>query len=207
MSELPAPGRPATPADLRRAQQVDLLRRTELPRVRAAAAQWRNGLAGLLVALIGFSLVRGRSDINELTPSGAAVVGVLLLLALLVGASGALYLLRASNGRPAVVPVAELAPGPIAEHREAEASARALRRGIVLSLACTALLVAAVAITWYGPARARPMVEFTTDGPTVCGSVTRIDGGSLTIQAAAGEIVVEFSRLKALKAVDSCPEN
>lgn len=204
-SQRPSPGPRATPADLRRAQQLDLLRRTELPRIRAAATQWRNGLAGLLVALIGFSLIRGRSDIGELTTSAAAVVGVLLLFALLIGAASALYLLRASNGSPAIIPVAELAPGPIAEHLEAEASARALRRGITLSLACAALLAAAVATTWYGPARALPKVEFTTDGQTYCGSVLRIDRGAATIQTAAGEIVIEVDQLKALRAVDECP--
>jgi hypothetical protein len=183
------------------------MRRTELPRVRAAATQWRNGLAGLLVALVGFSLIKGRSDISELTPAAAAIVGVLLLLALFAGAAGALYLLRASNGRPAVVPIAELAPAPIAEHREAQASARALRRGIALSLACAALLVAAVATTWYGPGRSRPKVEITTDSRTVCGSVLRIQDGRMTIQSEAGEVVVELNRLTSLRAVDACPAN
>jgi hypothetical protein len=175
--------------------------------VRSAATQWRNGLAGLLVALIGFSLIRGRSDISELKPAAAAVVGVLLLLALLVGASGALYLLRASNGRPAVIAVTELAPGPIADHVEAAASAQALRRGIGLSLACAALLAAAVATTWYGPARELPKVEFTTDGQTYCGTVVGIDRGAVTLRAVAGEIVIELNDLKALRAVDTCSGN
>ncbi|MFI7060572.1 hypothetical protein ACIBL3_06285 [Kribbella sp. NPDC050124] len=183
------------------------MRRTELARVRAAATQWRNGLAGLLIALVGFSLIKGRSDITELTPAAAAIVGVLLLLALLAGAAAALYLLRASNGRPAVVPVAALAPLPIAEHREAQAAARALRRGIGLSLACAALLVAAVASTWYGPARNRPKVEITTDSRTVCGSVLRIESGRMTLQTQAGEISVELNKLTSVEAVDSCPAN
>lgn len=207
MTRRPEPGRPATPADLRRAQQVEVMRRTELPRVRAAAAQWRNGLAGLLVALIGFSLVKGRSDIGELTPSAAAVVGVLLLLALLAGAAGALYLLRAANGRPAVVAVSDLAPGPIAEHHEAQASTHALRRGIALSLTCAALLTAAVGTTWYGPARERPQVELTTNDGPVCGSVVRIESGRVVLRTAAGERVVELSRLESMRAVDSCPGN
>jgi hypothetical protein len=207
MTRRPEAGRPATPADLRRAQQVEVMRRTELPRVRAAAVQWRNGLAGLLVTLIGFSLIKGRSDIGELSPSAAAAVGVLLLLALVAGAAGALYLLRAANGRPAVVAVSDLAPGPIAEHHEAQASTHALRRGIALSLACAALLTAAVGTTWYGPARERPQVELTTDAGAVCGSVIRIESGRVVLRTTVGERMVELTGLESMRAVDSCPGN
>ncbi|MET9269612.1 hypothetical protein [Kribbella sp. NPDC003557] len=207
MTARPAAGRAATPADLRRAQQLEAMRRTELPRVRAAAAQWRNGLAGLLVALIGFSLVKGRSDIGELASGAAVVVGLLLLLALTAGASGALYLLRAANGRPSVVQVSTLPPGPIAEHHEAQGAARALRRGIALSLTCAALLTAAVATTWYGPAKDRPKVELTTESGLVCGSVVRVSDGRVTIQTTAGERQVGLDSLQALRAVDSCPGN
>ncbi|MEV0794102.1 hypothetical protein [Kribbella sp. NPDC050459] len=205
MTDRPAAGRAATPADLRRAQQLDAMRRTELLRVRTAATQWRNGLAGLLVALIGFSLVKGRSDISELASGAAVAVGLLLLLALAAGASGALYLLRAANGRPSVVQVSTLPPGPIADHREAQDAARALRRGIALSLTCAALLTAAVATTWYGPAKDQPMVELTTDSAVLCGAVIRIDDGQVTLRTSAGERLIELGKLRAMRAVGSCP--
>ena len=153
MSRVLRPGPAATARDLQAAQERETLRRSELARVRAAATAWRNGLAGLLAALAGFGLVKGRSDINELAPVWAGAVGVILLLALLTGAAGALSLIRALSGRPRLVDVGRLPSRAHAEHVEAVASAKALRRGIALTLACATLLVAAVGATWYGPGR------------------------------------------------------
>jgi hypothetical protein len=151
------PGPPASPADLRVAQEREMLLRTELSRVRQAATAWRNGLGGLLAALVGFGLIRGRSDVTQLTQGWAVTVGVLLLTALLAGAGGALLLIRAAHGRPSVTSVHDLLPVLAADHIEAVESATALRRGIGLTLTCAALLITAVAITWYGPSDAGPI--------------------------------------------------
>ncbi|MEV1110640.1 hypothetical protein AB0I95_18695 [Micromonospora sp. NPDC049751] len=147
------PGPPATVADLRGAQQLAGLLRGELERVRAAALAWRNGLGGLLVALVGFSLIRGRSDVTTLAAGWGALVGLLLLAALAAGVAGALALLRAAHGPLTVTPVAALPPAPLADHREAMAAVRSLRVGVGLVLLCTTLLVAAVGVTWYAPGR------------------------------------------------------
>ncbi|MFC3500365.1 hypothetical protein ACFOOK_05205 [Micromonospora krabiensis] len=156
------PGPPATTADLRRAQQLAGLLQDELARVRAAALAWRNGLGGLLVALVGFSLIRGRSDVGTLAPGWGALVGVLLLGAVVAGAAGALTLLRAAHGPLSVTPVAALAPSPLGDHQEALAAARSLRTGVRLVLICTALLVAAVGVTWYAPGRPGPSAAADT---------------------------------------------
>ena len=153
MSPVLRPGPAATVHELHTAQALDALRRTELARVRAAAASWRNGIGGLLAAVAGFGIVKGRSDIGELTPPWARAVGVLLLAALVIGTVGALSLIRAATGRPRMLPVHEFHSPAYHEHVEAVLSVRALRRGIALALAGAALLVAAVAATWYGPAR------------------------------------------------------
>jgi hypothetical protein len=158
------PGPPPTVTDLHRAQQLSGLLRGELDRVRGAALAWRNGLGGLLVALLGFGLVRGRTDVTTLAPGWAAAVGLLLLAAVGVGAAGALALLRAAHGRLTVAPVATLAPSPLADHQEAVAAARALRTGVVLVLLCAGLLVAAVGVTWYAPGRPAPATATGTGG-------------------------------------------
>ncbi len=157
------PGRPADPADLLRAQEREQLLRTELPTVRTAAVAWRNGLTGLLAALVGFSLIKGRSDVSTLAPGWAAMVGILLLLALAAGAGGAVALLRAAHGRPAAIAQHTLPVRSVVEHLEALVSAKALKYGIVMTLSCAALLAAAVGATWYGPTRT------ATPGPPTCG--------------------------------------
>jgi hypothetical protein len=199
-----APGPSATPADLRAAQNRELLLRTELPRVRQAAAAWRNGLGGLLAALVGFSLIKGRSDITRLAPDWAVAVGLLLLAALLAGTTGALLLIRAANGRPSVASVRDLLPRAAAEHIEALASATSLRRGIGLTFGCTALLVAAVATTWYGPAKDEPMLRVSTPDGTVCGVILRVDHGGVVLDTAAGEVRVILSIASTVEPVATC---
>ena len=175
--------------------------------MRAAATAWRNGLAGLLAALVGFSLIKGRSDLNQLARPWAAGVGVLLLMALFAGAIGALSVLRASNGRPAVMAVRDLLPGSIADHLEALDSARALRRGIGLTLACASLLVAAVAFTWYGPERDAPKLQIISSNITACGSVSRIGSGAIALHTEAGEITISLNDVRSMRPVATCKTN
>lgn len=200
-----APGPSATPADLRAAQERELLLRTELPRVRQAAVAWRNGLGGLLAALVGFSLVRGQSDITRLAPHWGVAVGLLLLAALLAGASGALLLIRAANGRPSVASPRELLPRLAADHLEALASATALRRGIGLTLTCTALMVAAVATTWYGPTKDEPRLRVSTPDGAVCGRVARVDHGVMILDTAGGHVTVDLAAASTIEPVATCP--
>jgi hypothetical protein len=164
----PQPGPPATPQDLRRAQYREHIIRTELSRVRTAALSWRNGLGALLAGLVGFSLIKGRSDVSTLVSATAITVGVLLLLALIAGTIGAFKLLRAAHGRPSIVSIEDLPPEIVALHTEALAAARSLRQGIVATTLCAGLLVSAVAVTWYGPPKAdpapHPKTESTTHG-------------------------------------------
>lgn len=195
----------ATEGDLRAIQHRDRLLREELPRIRAAATAWRNGLGALLVGLVGFGLVKGRSDVGQLAPSWAVVVGAILLAALLIGAVGALLLLRSAHGRPFVTPTRELLSPRVADHVEAVTSARALLRGMIATVTCAFLLVTAVGTTWYGPEKAKPAVQVATSAGTVCGSVMRLTHGTLVLKTKAGEIPTDLSTALSLQAVDSCP--
>ncbi|MER7466396.1 hypothetical protein [Streptomyces sp. NPDC097981] len=191
--------------DLRRAQAVDGLVQTELARTRAGAVAWSTGLAGLLAALLGFSLIRGRTDVRELAVTWAAAVGILLAIALVSGALAALLLLRAAHGFPRVADVQDVEPEVIANHKEALTSAVALRRGITLSLVCAGLLSAAVALTWYGPGRAEPMIRIGTSTQTVCGTVVRTANGAITIRGTGGETSIPLSSITAVGSVPLCP--
>lgn len=195
----------ATESDLRAVQQRDRLLRDELPRVRAVAAAWRNGLGALLVGLIGFGLIKGRSDVGQLAPSWAAGVGAILLAAVLVGAMGAVLLLRAAHGRPFATSAREMFSPRAADHVEAVTSAKALLWGMFATLGCVLLLVTAVGATWYGPEKSKPAVQITTGAVTVCGSVVRLTHGTLVLKTKAGEVSTDISTALTLQAVDSCP--
>jgi hypothetical protein len=193
MSQLVGAGPPATPDDLRAAQERDRLLSTELPRVRAAAVAWRNGLAGLLTALAGFSLIKGHSDISKLAETWAIGAGIALLVAFLAGAAGALLLIRAANGRPAIARVRRLLTRAAADHEEALAASTALRTGT------------AVGLTWYGPSRTDGLLRVTTPAGTQCGSLLQFSQGKLIIDTAAGAIVLDQTQPSTIQPVAACP--
>ncbi|WP_432009408.1 hypothetical protein [Streptomyces bacillaris] len=180
--------------------------REELPRVREAALAWRNGLAALLAALLGFGLIKGRSDIGQLERGWSVAVGWLLLLSLLIGAAGALALLHAAHGRPRVISLEEMLPGQLADHDEARRAARRLRQGIVMTLACTALLVAAVAATWYGPEKGTAQLRVSIPGSVVCGTVEEVEAGVARVKTDDGVVSVRLSTVRSMTAVADCPK-
>lgn len=203
------PGPPAEPRDRASAIEHHRVVTEELPRVRAAALAWRNGVAGLLAGMVGFSLIRGRSDVTALEQPYAAIVGVLLLLALILGGGAAFLLLRAAHGRPAAVALRQ-ADGSGStvmglDHAEALAAARALRAGLTLALVAAGLLCAAVAITWYGPvASSGPQLEVLLPTGPVCGTVVEVSGGSLILDTEHGRVAVPLGQALSLHPVPEC---
>ncbi|MFB6786447.1 hypothetical protein ACFCWT_07140 [Streptomyces olivaceus] len=204
-----APGRPAVAADRAAARRMRQALAEELPRVREAALAWRNGLAGLFLGLLGFGLVKGRTDVGELAAPYDALVGGMLLLSLVCGAVGALYLLRAAHGRPAATatsgPRVSAAALYAGDHVEAGRALRAMLRGVVLTLACGALLVTGVALTWYGPDKEEPRLLVRTPAGTECGEPLRTERGVLVLRTDTGEARVPLADATALLAVDTCP--
>jgi len=198
---LPAPL--ASPADLVKAQQRDMMVRSELARVRSSAASWRTGLAGLLGSLAGFSLIKGRADFTTLAHPWPVIVGILLAISVVVGAFGAYLLMRATGGHPSIVSVRLLKPRQVADHMEALAAARALRRGIAATFTCAMFLIFAVATSWYAPGATR-FIEIRTDSTRACGTPTLFDNGALLLKAASGDHLMNMMDVRAIQAVGSC---
>jgi hypothetical protein len=206
-------GNPFTQANRRTAEFTLDVVKDELPRVRAAALAWRNGVGGLLAGLIGFGLIKGRSDIGDLAPTYAAVVGVLLALALLSGLIAALLLLRAAHGRPGPVKIRRLlrrttrtaSDRGAPDHRETVLSARSLLAGVILAILCLTFLSAAVGTIWYGPPTEKPRIKATTAGDETCGEVVRAKNGILTLKREDGvQVDVPLKDMTALQAVVDC---
>jgi hypothetical protein len=203
------PGPPAEPRDRASAIEHHRVVAEELPRVRAAALAWRNGVAGLLAGLLGFSLIRGRSDVTALKQPYAAVVGVLLLLALVLGGVAAFLLLRAAHGRPAAVALrhADGSGSTVIglDHAETLSAVRALRAGLTLALVAAGLLCAAVATTWYGPVTSsKPQLDVLLPGGAVCGTVVAVVRGSLTLDTKHGRVQVPLDQALSLHPVTKC---
>ncbi|MFI0777309.1 hypothetical protein [Streptomyces sp. NPDC021212] len=136
----------------------------------------------------------------------AAVVGILLLAALVCGTWAALSLVRAAHGKLDLTPLREGLVRSGIEHTEARSALLALRRGVVLTLVCAALLVTAVGTTWYGPVEKPPGVEVTTPSTgKVCGQLVRVSSGTLVVKTRSGEVGVRTADIAQMAAVDQCP--
>ena len=182
----------------------------ELPRIRATALAWRNGLAALLAGLIGFGLIKGRSDIGQLEPPWQLVVGGLLVLSFLAGGAAAACLLRAAHGPPGSVNadevIDEAADDPLrnADRIEALTAAKALTWGVVLAYCCAVLLVLAVGSTWYGPGK-QELVQVVLPSGAPCGELQKLSRGTLTLKTSAGLTDVSMTQATGLQMVDQCP--
>ncbi|WP_431947572.1 hypothetical protein [Micromonospora marina] len=202
-------GPPARPADRARAKALQALQADELSRIRDGAVAWRNGLGALLAGLLGFSLIKGRSDVSQVRPSYAIAVGLLLLAALIVGGIAAAFVMRAAHGRPCstALPGADV-PNPItaARQNEAELSERALSWGVRLVFGCVALLTPAVAVTWYGPVKEKPRIEVQLiDSSRWCGEAVSVANGWMTLKTGNGKIPIDLTKAVSVTASDACP--
>ncbi|MGW0826154.1 hypothetical protein [Streptomyces sp. NPDC002845] len=203
------PGPTPSAAELRRAKSVQRALAQELGRVREVAVAWRNGLGAILAGLVGFGLLKGRSDVGQAAPPWAITAGLVLLAALVAGGIGALSLLRAAHGRPYASHVADAGTGgrpfAVEDHDEALASARHLRNGIVLTCLCTSLLVAAVGVTWYSPPKDPPGLLIRQGGTTLCGEVVSTRRGTVVLKVDGVETTVDLTHADSVTPVTTCP--
>jgi hypothetical protein len=204
-------GPPAQRTDRQTAKATRELVADELTRVRAGALAWRNGLGALLAGLVGFGLIKGRSDVTHLSSSFAAAVGLLLLAALIAGGVAAALLMRAAHGRPYGVSLHKLNNMSAADKVEAlrraetDASERALRSGVLLFFFCAALLAAAVGLTWYGPSKQQPRIEVRlSNGVEPCGEIVSLSKGKLTLKTSQGRVIIDLTQADGLATVASC---
>lgn len=203
-----APSRGLVDRTVARAQR-DLAGAT-LTKLRAKAVAWRNGLGGLLVGLAGFGLVKGRTDIGELAPGYATFAGASLLVAVLAGGIGAMWILRAAHGSLSTSAMKDVAAGrsrdPIrdVDIKEAQESARALTLGGWAIGICAGFLVLAVGVTWYGPTKDQPQIAVTTPAGDGCGKVVRLRDGELTLKTSAGEQEIVLANATGLRVVEKC---
>lgn len=200
-------GRPATATDREAAKGVRALKADELTRIRAGALAWRNGLGALLAGLVGFGLIKGRSDVGQLSPGWAVLVGALLLAALIAGGIGGWLLMRAAHGRPYASTMPKAVGADLADaarRAESDASENALQWGVVAAFTCMGLLAAAVGFTWYGPEKKQSVEVQLTSGARHCGQIVSLEQNRLTLKTSRGQVVVDVTGANGLAVVDSC---
>ncbi|MGW5728377.1 hypothetical protein [Nocardia beijingensis] len=206
------PSHGATPQNRLDARNIYNTVAGELTSVRAMADNWRKGIAGLLVAALGFSLIRGRSDLDRLDQGWAIAVAVLLGVTLLIGGFAAHQILSAAYGGLKPVPIL---PGtrsdgrdrpPMTQHELAMKALAALRLGMLATVCAATVLAAAVAITWFGPSKQAPHLSIIDrQGNSWCGAVKDSADGTVTLQTSNGTITKALTDLSRIRSLDTCP--
>lgn len=172
----------------------------ELELTRERATSWAKGIGALLATALAFSLVKGRSDITDLAPGAASAVGALLLGALLVAGVAVHFLFRAAYGR--LRPVLP----ETSDHELAIETMADMRIGLRLAVAGTTMLVAAIGLTWYGPAAAGPQLQVVdSGGESWCGDPIRTVDGVLTLAASGQEVNVDLTTAVQIRSLTLCP--
>jgi hypothetical protein len=183
---------------------------TQLDSIRKTAESWRNGLAGILATLAGFTLIKGPSELSGLDHPADYVVGGLLLLALAVALFGAWMSLTAAYGNPAAISREEFRrQGGIIGYRLTLASRSMckLRAARVATIFTVILVAAAIALTWYGPRSDSPVVTAERSAQAaICGRFIASDNGNIDIKPAdAAPLRLRLADVTKLTVAAKCP--
>jgi len=198
MSNLP---NPSANEILARIEERTRRQSAELLLTRERAAAWSKGIGALLVAALAFSLIKGRDDLTSLDPAWAERVGYCLVGATVFATVAAYKLFRASYG-----PLKPLADD-VSDHLESTRTMRALICGLVTTVFAFAALLAAVAITWYGPDAKGARISVTDeDGAVWCGEPKETHGGDLVLQVKGQLMEFDLDVVSRLDAVEDCPK-
>ena len=193
------PGPPGTAETRRRAEELRDLDRTQLDRIRATAEKWRNGLVVLTGLITTVGVVKGRDSLEDLSSSAQVVLGILMLLALVCAAVGALLAMLAAFGLPTLYRLTgdALEFSRIREEQTTQAS-RNLRLAVVFSCLTLLFLASASAVNFYGPLAAAslpPMLQVSTpQSGTVCGELVSSSAGRVTIDTSTGQVEIELEQ-------------
>jgi hypothetical protein len=186
-----------------------------LPAVRAMAAAWRTGLAGLVTLLTTGIVLTGRTATTALTTPWRAVVTITIgggLALVIVGLWHALAAEVGSKARPQSLEQIRAHHASVQAYQVALAATAAerlqdARRLVAIALA---LLLAGVLLTWWAPA-APPdppaYLKVTHGGSSACGALASADDGSirLTVTGAHDPLLIPLDSVTSMTVTAACP--
>ncbi len=201
--------RRADRSDLAWEDKADQLEFQALTTVRASAEKWGASLAAILGLFGTITLVKGRSDITQLTQGFQVAVAVLLLFAFLAAAVAVYQAAVAAQGSPRKVHWPGGGELRRWELKRAEEAKDQLKASRMLTFVAVVLVLAAIALTWFGKAKptatgAAVIVSASGAAPR-CGTLAAAPGGSLGLRGSDGN-VVPFAPGANLVVVSGCPK-
>ncbi|WP_433228907.1 hypothetical protein [Actinomadura formosensis] len=198
------PGPPPSPQEVAETRRLIQLAESVLPRTREVAEKWRNGLALLSGVVVAAGVVKGRDSIQDVASGYRIAVGVLLAVAVVLGIVSLVLAMLASFGWPSPVTVHRSADLAAWERRESRRAVARLRWSMAGSVAFVSLLVAAIAVTWYAPAKATYVKVVMEDGSSQCGKRLTSDAGMLKLQRRDATVKIDALKVASVAPVDAC---
>jgi hypothetical protein len=197
------PGVDVTALEIDAERQRDALGRTELTRLRAAAGNWRTGLAALLALLPTLVVVKGNDAVKDLSNGYKLLIGVLTALGALAAIIAAVLALRAAFG-----PLKReqwRADMDALRRDETDTTISDLKWTRKLTLASLLLLGAAIGIAWSAPSSDPAFFEVTQkNGHVVCGKYGGVDLNAMKLKVKRTDETILLADVKKAAFVTSC---
>ncbi|CUU55376.1 hypothetical protein Ga0074812_10525 [Parafrankia irregularis] len=153
-------GAAPSPADLDAADRVEKMRETELARIQALAARWRDGLAGLIALLAAAVIIKGTDSVADLPTWARWSIGTGILASLVASITGGIFAMLAaygwSSGPQPVGSLTDLDERLRKWDREVcDAAAARLRTAVVLTVISLGFATVVIGLTFFAPTRAK----------------------------------------------------
>jgi hypothetical protein len=196
------------PHDLVWEERQEQLQLEALDRVRAVAEKWTASIGALFGLFGALLIVRGRTDIAQLSSDYELLVAIVLGLGILSAAVAVGFAAFAAQGTPSNV---QWPGGPDLRtwtHTEAVKAKGRLFWSRVATAAAMLLVLGAIGLTWFGETDAAGpnVVVVSPAGAVLCGELVRA-GGTLSVRPSGGEAVAVGKEASAasVTVVPKCP--
>jgi hypothetical protein len=197
---------PYGPENKRWAERARQAQFQELAAARAAAEQWRTGLAGITALLSAAALITAPDLAKGLRAPWHAAVGLLALAGLLALVFGTWRAMKAAFGVPAAALPLTGERLRAWEHEQTRAAVDALGQARKSFLSGVLLIVAASGVAFtMGSSDDRPLVVITTASDAFCGHLRSSGSGKISVVSEDGHVhTTAMNRVRSVESVSSC---
>jgi hypothetical protein len=196
------------PHDLVWTQRQEQLQLEALDRVRAVAEKWTASIGALFGIFGALLIVRGRTDVSQLTQGYEVIVAIVLALGVVSAAVAIGFAAFAAQGTPSNVEWPSGAELRKWTHTEAVKAKKRLFRSRVATAMAMLLVLVSIGLTWFGETEATgsSVVVVSPDGAVICGELVR-EGTTLSVRPSSGDPVEvgEANSAASLTVVTKCP--
>lgn len=197
--------RAQSPIDRMWAKKAEDLQLNSLERIKSVSEKWLGTIASLTGVFGIIALIKGPSDISELSSGFRASVVILLIIAVVSTFLAIILAALAAQGIPKFV----WATGSVIKKAYAQEADKALYRlnwSRFLVIPAVITIGLAIGLTWYGtwntPSKPTKYIAIYSTGEVMCGQLANSQG-QLALMDDNNIRVLE--NIESLNTVDSCP--